>query len=141
MRRAECAVVVVPSVGQECDADDGLQVGGVVESWDVAAWPGLIDRFRRRNVGRPTQLSLRTAGPRGAGSSEHGYRLVDVRFDPAAVRAEIVLGDPESLDTRLSHRIANVRAVMVCTDATGRDTALRLDTVSGRCTLTVSEES
>ena len=51
------------------------------------------------------------------------------------------VGDPESLDTRLSHRISNVRAVMVCTDAAGRDTALRLDTVSGRCTITVSEES
>jgi nucleotide-binding universal stress UspA family protein len=143
MRRAECPVVVVPANRQDGDGSDiegAAPVGGVVESWDVGAWPGLIDRFRRRNVGRPTQLRLRTASPRGAGSSERGYCLIDVSFDPAAARAEIVLGDPESLDTRLAHRIANVRAVMVCTDAEGHDTALRLDTVSGRCTLTMGEE-
>lgn len=144
MRRAECPVVVVPANRQEggdmSEMDGAAPVGGVVESWDVGAWPGLIDRFRRRNVGRPTQLRLRTASPRGAGSSERGYCLVDVSFDPAASRAEIVLADPESLDTRLAHRIANVRAVMVCTDAEGRDTALRLDTVSGRCTLTIGQE-
>jgi nucleotide-binding universal stress UspA family protein len=141
MRRAECPVVVVPANQQASEPDTAHPVGGVEESWDVGAWPGLIDRFRQRNVGRPVQLRLRTASPRGTGSSERGYSLIDVSFDPAAARAEIVLGDPESLDTRLAHRIANVRAVMVCTDAEGRDTALRLDTVSGRCTLTVGEES
>jgi nucleotide-binding universal stress UspA family protein len=141
MRRAECPVVVVPAGQHEGESDAERRVGGVVESWDVTAWPGLIDRFRQRNRGRPTQLSLRTASPRGAGSSEKGYRLVDLSFDPAAARAEIVLGDPESGDTHLLHRIANVRALMVCTDATGRDTALRLDTTGGRCTLTLVEES
>jgi nucleotide-binding universal stress UspA family protein len=141
MRRAECPVVVVPAGQHEGEGDAERRVGGVVESWDVTAWPGLIDRFRQRNRGRPTQLSLRTASPRGAGSSEKGYRLVDLSFDPAAARAEIVLGDPESGDTHLLHRIANVRALMVCTDATGRDTALRLDTTGGRCTLTLVEES
>jgi nucleotide-binding universal stress UspA family protein len=141
MRKAECPVVVVPADRTEGDGETAPRAGGVVESWDVTAWPGLIDRFRQRNRGRPIQLSLRTASPRGAGSSEKGYRLVDLSFDPAAARAEIVLGDPESGDTHLLHRIANVRALMVCTDAKGRDTALRLDTTGGRCTLTLADES
>lgn len=140
MRRAECPVVVVPASPNEGDGEAAPRTGGVVESWDVTAWPGLIDRFRQRNRGRPTQLSLRTASPCGAGSSEKGYRLVDLSFDPAAARAEIVLGDPESGDTHLVHRIANVRALMVCTDAKGRDTALRLDTTGGRCTLALGED-
>jgi hypothetical protein len=33
-----------------------------------------------------------------------------------------------------------VRAVMVSTDATGRDVWLRLDTESGRCALLVTDE-
>ena len=140
VRRAECPVVVVPAARHEAE-NEPVHVGGVVESWDVTAWPALIDRFRQRNRGRPTQLSLRTASPRGAGSSEKGYRLVDLSFDPAAARAEIVLGDSESGDTHLLHRISNVRALMVCTDALGRDTALRLDTTGGRCTLSLAEES
>jgi len=139
IRGAECTVVVLPDRGQ--DAGDELlpAVGGVVESWDANAWPGLIQRFGRRNSGRPTQLRFRTASPQGVGSVESGYRLVDASFDRAAARAEIVLSDPETTGSQLSHRISNVRAVMVSTDASGRDTALRLDTVSGRCTLVLSD--
>jgi nucleotide-binding universal stress UspA family protein len=141
IRRADCTVVVLPDRGQ----DSGVEVlppavGGVVESWDANAWPGLIERFGRRNGGRATQLRFRTASPQGAGSVESGYHLIDASFDRAASRAEIVLGDPETAGSQLSHRISNVRAVMVSTDATGRDTALRLDTVSGRCTLVLSDD-
>jgi nucleotide-binding universal stress UspA family protein len=140
IRRADCTVIVVPDRGQ--DATDELlpPVGGVVESWDANAWPGLIQRFGQRNSGRPSQLRFQTASPQGVGSVESGYRLIDASFDRAAARAEIVLGDPESPSSQLSHRISNVRAVMVSTDATGRDTALRLDTVSGRCTLVLRDD-
>ena len=139
IRGAACTVVVIPDLGQD-GADDLLPaVGGVVESWDAGAWPGLIQRFARRNGGRPTQLRFRTASPQGVGSVESGYRLVDASFDRAAARAEIVLSDPETTGSQLSHRISNVRGVMVSTDATGRDTALRLDTASGRCTLVLSD--
>jgi len=140
IRRAGCVVVVMPDHGP--DGEDLLPAaGGVVESWDANAWPGLIQRFGRRNGGRPTQLRFRTASPQGVGSVESGYRLVDASFDRAAARAEIVLSDPETAGSQLSHRISNVRAVMVSTDATGRDTALRLDTVGGRCTLVLGEEA
>ena len=139
IRRAECVVVVMPDRGP--DGEDLLPAaGGVVESWDANAWPGLIQRFGRRNGGRATELRFRTASPQGVGSVESGYRLVDASFDRAASRAEIVLSDPETAGSQLSHRISNVRAVMVSTDATGRDTALRLDTVGGRCTLVLGEE-
>jgi len=139
IRRAGCVVVVMPDHGP--DGEDLLPAaGGVVESWDANAWPGLIQRFGRRNGGRPTQLRFRTASPQGVGSVESGYRLVDASFDRAAARAEIVLSDPETAGSQLSHRISNVRAVMVSTDATGRDTALRLDTVSGRCTLVLRDD-
>jgi len=114
-------------------------VGGVVESWDANAWAGLIERFGRRNAGRPTQLRFKTASPQGAGSVEQGYRLVDATFDRAAARAEIVLTDPDSSNLQVSHRISNVRAVMVSTDASGRDTSLRLDTATGRCTVTLGD--
>ena len=139
IRRAECVVVVMPDHGP--DGEDVLPpaAGGVVESWDANAWPGLIQRFGRRNGGRTTELRFRTASPQGVGSVESGYRLVDASFDRAASRAEIVLSDPETAGSQLSHRISNVRAVMVSTDATGRDTALRLDTVGGRCTLVLGE--
>jgi hypothetical protein len=116
-------------------------MGGVVESWDASAWPGLVERFGRRNGGRPTQLRFRTASPQGVGSIEQGYRLLDASFDRAATRAEIVLGDAESSGSQVSHRVSNVRAVMVSTDATGRDTALRLDTASGRCTVTLGDDA
>jgi len=139
IRRAACPVVVLPDRENESLEEVLPVVGGVVESWDTNAWPGLIERFGRRNGGRPTQLRFKTASPRGAGSVESGYRLVDATFDRAASRAEIVLSDPESPSSQLSHRISNVRAVMVSTDATGRDTALRLDTVSGRCTVVVGD--
>lgn len=139
VRHAECTVVVMPDHGQEQDAHALPAVGGVVESWDANAWPGLIERFGRRNGGRATQLRYKTPSPYGAGSVESGYRLVDASFDRAASRAEIVLGDRESSGLQLTHRISNVRAVMVSTDATGRDTALRLDTVNGRCTLVMEE--
>ena len=141
IRRATCTVVVMPDHGAEGLEELMPAVGGVVESWDSNAWPGLIQRFGRRNGGRPTQLRFRTASPQGVGSVESGYRLVDTTFDRAAARAEIVLSDPESEHSQLSHRISNVRAVMVSTDATGRDTALRLDTVSGRCTLVLSDDA
>jgi hypothetical protein len=140
IRRAECAVVVVPDRGHESTEEVLPMVGGVVESWDTDAWPGLIERFGRRNGGRPTRLRFKAASPQGAGSVESGYRLVDSSFDRAASRAEIVLSDPESTSSQLSHRISNVRAVMVSTDAAGRDTALRLDTVGGRCTVMCSDE-
>ena len=81
----------------------------------------------------------RRPGPQGAGSVESGYRLVDASFDRAASRAEIVLGDAETASSQLSHRISNVRAVMVSTDASGRDTALRLDTTTGCCTLVLRD--
>ena len=97
----------------------------------------MIEGFGRRNGGRDTQLRYKAASPQGAGSVESGYRLVDASFDRAASRAEIVLRDRETDALQLSHCFANVRSVMVSTDATGRDTALRLDTVSGRCTLVV----
>src|SRR5215207_3853712 len=139
IRRAECPVVVVPDRQNHSFEEVPAAVGGVVESWDANAWPGLIERFGRRNGGRATQLRFRTASPQGAGSVESGYRLVDASFDRAASRAEIVLSDPASASSQLSHRISNVRAVMVSTDATGRDTALRLDTVSGRCTVVLGE--
>jgi nucleotide-binding universal stress UspA family protein len=142
IRHADCTVVIVPDHGLEGTTDEVQPpVGGVVESWDASAWPGLIERFGRRNGGRPTQLRFKTASPHGAGSVESGYRLVDATFDRAASRAEIVLSDPESTSSQLSHRISNVRAVMVSTDASGRDTALRLDTVSGRCTLVLSDDA
>jgi nucleotide-binding universal stress UspA family protein len=141
IRRANCTVVVVPDQEKERSDDVTLTAGGVVESWDASAWPGLIERFGRRNGGRATELRFRTAGPQGAGSVEHGYRLVDATFDRAASRAEIVLGDPETPTSQLSHRISNVRAVMVSTDAAGHDTSLRLDTVSGRCTLVLNLDS
>ncbi|MFL5619178.1 MAG: universal stress protein [Gemmatimonadaceae bacterium] len=140
IRRADCTVVVLPDRGHESGVEVLPAIGGVVESWDADAWPGLIERFGRRNGGRVTQLRLKTASPQGAGSVESGYRLVDTSFDRAASRAEIVLGDPETPSSQLSHRISNVRAVMVSTDATGRDTALRFDTVSGRCTLVLSDD-
>jgi nucleotide-binding universal stress UspA family protein len=140
IRRADCTVVVLPDAGPESSAELPPAMGGVVESWDAHAWPGLIERFGRRNGGRATQLRFKTASPQGAGSVESGYHLVDASFDRAASRAEIVLGDPESASSQLSHRISNVRAVMVSTDATGRDTALRLDTVTGRFTLVLSDD-
>jgi nucleotide-binding universal stress UspA family protein len=140
IRRADCTVVVLPDAGPESGAEVPPAMGGVVESWDAHAWPGLIERFGLRNGGRATQLRFRTASPQGAGSVESGYHLVDASFDRAASRAEIVLGDPESTSSQLSHRISNVRAVMVSTDATGRDTALRLDTVTGRFTLVLSDD-
>jgi nucleotide-binding universal stress UspA family protein len=141
IRRATCTVVVAPDRGHEHNEDLLPAVGGVVESWDANAWPGLIERFGRRNSGRVVQLRFKTASPQGAGSVESGYRLVDASFDRAASRAVIVLTDPESPDSQLSHRISNVRAVMVSTDATGCDTALRLDTVGGRCTVVLSDDA
>jgi nucleotide-binding universal stress UspA family protein len=141
IRRTEWPLLVVPSRAQD-EADDARPaMGGVVESWDTSAWPGLIERFGRRNGGRPTQLRFRTASPQGVGSIEQGYRLLDASFDRAATRAEIVLGDAESSGSQVSHRVSNVRAVMVSTDASGRDTALRLDTASGRCTVTLSDDA
>jgi nucleotide-binding universal stress UspA family protein len=139
IRRADCTVVVMPDDGHDAGVEVFSTAGGFVESWDANAWPGLIERFGRRNGGRTTQRRVRTAGPRGAGSVESGYRLVDASFDRAASRAEIVLGDAETASSQLSHRISNVRAVMVSTDATGRDTALRLDTVTGRCTVVLGD--
>lgn len=139
IRHAECTVVVMPDRGHEAAEELLPAAGGVVESWDATAWPGLIERFGRRNSGRTTRLRFTTASPQGAGSVESGYRLVHASFDRAAARAEIVLGDPETASSQLVHRISNVRAVMVSTDATGRDTSLRLDTVSGRCTLVLSD--
>jgi nucleotide-binding universal stress UspA family protein len=139
IRRAECTVVVQPDRGHEPGVEMFSAAGGVVESWDANAWPGLIERFGQRNGGRATQLRVRTSGPQGAGSVESGYRLVDASFDRAASRAEIVLGDAETASSQLSHRISNVRAVMVSTDATGRDTALRLDTASGCCMLVLRD--
>jgi nucleotide-binding universal stress UspA family protein len=139
IRHAGCTVVVMADRGHDADAELLPVLGGVVESWDANAWPGLIERFGRRNGGRVTQLRYRSAGPQGAGSVESGYRLVDATFDRAASRAEFVLRGRETEDLQLCHRISNVRAVMVSTDTTGRDTALRLDTVSGRCTLVVGE--
>ena len=140
IRRAECPVVVVPDRGvAEPTEESASAVGGVVESWDANAWAGLIERFGRRNAGRPTQLRFKTASPQGAGSVEQGYRLVDATFDRAAARAEIVLTDPDSSNLQVSHRISNVRAVMVSTDASGRDTSLRLDTATGRCTVTLGD--
>ena len=141
IRRADCTVVVMPDRGNEQGMEVPPAMGGVVESWDSNAWPGLIERFGRRNGGRVTQLRFKTASPQGAGSVESGYRLVDASFDRAASRAEIVLGDAESASSQLSHRISNVRAVMLSTDASGRDTALRLDTASGRCTVVLSDEA
>ena len=96
IRRAECPVVIVPDRGAEPTEESLPAVGGVVESWDANAWAGLIERFGRRNAGRPTQLRFKTASPQGAGSVEQGYRLVDATFDRAAARAEIVLTDPDS---------------------------------------------
>jgi nucleotide-binding universal stress UspA family protein len=139
IRRAECPVVIVPDRGVEATEESLPSVGGVVESWDANAWAGLIERFGRRNAGRPTQLRFKTASPQGAGSIEQGYRLVDATFDRAAARAEIVLTDPDSSNLQVSHRISNVRAVMVSTDVMGRDTSLRLDTATGRCTVTLGE--
>jgi hypothetical protein len=133
--------MVIPDRGQETVDDVLPMAGGVVESWDSNAWPGLIERFGRRNGGRSTQLRFKTASPRGAGSVESGYRLVDTSFDRAASRAEIVLSDPESTSSQLSHRISNVRAVKVSTDALGRDMSLSLDTASGRCTVVVSDDA
>src|SRR5215204_209727 len=133
IRHAGCTVVVMPDRGREPEAELLPGLGGVVESWDANTWPALIEGFGRRNGGRDTQLRYKAASPQGAGSVESGYRLVDASFDRAASRAEIVLRGRESTSSQLSHRISNVRAVMVSTDATGRDTALRLDTVSGRC--------
>lgn len=141
IRHASCTVVVLPDRGNEPVEEVPPPIGGVVESWDANAWPGLIERFGRRNGGRATQLRFKTASPHGAGSVESGYRLVDATFDRGASRAEIVLSDPESESSQLSHRISNVRAVMVSTDATGRDTALRLDTMSGRCTVVLSDDA
>jgi nucleotide-binding universal stress UspA family protein len=141
IRRTEWPLLVVPSRPQDEAADVRPAMGGVVESWDASAWPGLIERFGRRNGGRPTQLRVRTASPQGVGSVEQGYRLLDASFDRAATRAEIVLGDAESSGSQVSHRVSNVRAVMVSTDATGRDTALRLDTASGRCTVTLGDDA
>jgi hypothetical protein len=134
-------VLVMPDRGHEAVEELLPPAGGVVESWDATAWPGLIERFGRRNSGRSTQLRSRTANPQGAGSVESGYRLVDASFDRAAVRAELVLGDPETASSQLVHRISNVRAVMVSTDATGRDTSLRLDTTNGRYTLVLSDDA
>ena len=139
IRRADCTVVVMPDRGQAPGVETFSTVGGVVESWDANAWPGLIERFGQRNGGRAAQLRVTTASPNGAGSVESGYHLVDASFDRAASRAEIVLGDAESPSSQLSHRISNVRAVMVSTDASGRDTVLRLDTVSGRCTVALGD--
>jgi len=140
IRRAECPVVIVPDRGTTEPTEESVAgVGGVVESWDANAWAGLIERFGRRNAGRPTQLRFKTASPQGATSVEQGYRLVDATFDRAAARAEIVLTDPDSSNLQVSHRISSVRAVMVSTDASGRDTSLRLDTSSGRCTVTLGD--
>jgi nucleotide-binding universal stress UspA family protein len=139
IRQSRCMVVVIPDRGREPDTELFPVLGGIVESWDAKAWPGLIERFGRRNAGRAAQLRYKAASPQGAGSVESGYRLVDVSFDRAASRAEIVLRDRDKDGLQLSHRISNVRAVMVSTDAAGRDTALRLDTVSGRCTVLMGE--
>jgi nucleotide-binding universal stress UspA family protein len=140
IRRADCTVAVLPDRGHESGAALLPVAGGVVESWDLSAWPALIEGFGRRNGGRAAQLRFKAASPHGAGSVESGFRLVDASFDRAASRAEIVLVDPDTDGSQLSHRISNVRAVMVSTDATGRDIWLRLDTESGRCTLMVTDE-
>src|SRR6478609_5053075 len=139
IRRAECPVMIVPDRAAAEPNGESAALGGVVESWDANAWAGLVERFGRRNAGRPTQLRFKTASPQGAGSIEQGYRLVDTTFDRAAARAEIVLTDPDSANLQVSHRISNVRAVMVSTNSSGRDTSLRLDTVSGRCTVTLGD--
>jgi len=140
IRRADCTVAVMPDRGHESSAEVLPVAGGVVESWDPTAWPALIEGFARRNGGRAAQLRFKAASPQGAGSVESGFRLVDASFDRAATRAEIVLADPDVDGSQLSHRISNVRAVMVSTDASGRDVWLRLDTESGRCALLVTDE-
>jgi nucleotide-binding universal stress UspA family protein len=139
IRRAECPVMIVPDRAAAEPSGESAALGGVVESWDANAWAGLVERFGRRNAGRPTQLRFKTASPQGAGSIEQGYRLVDTTFDRAAARAEIVLTDPDSMNLQVSHRISNVRAVMVSTDSSGRDTSLRLDTATGRCTVSLGD--
>ena len=141
IRRASCSVLVVPDEGGDASIEVVTQLTGSRESTEKGDWPALLQSFTKRNTGRGTRLDVEPASPGGAVSVEQGYLLLGVDFDPHDDRADIMLGDPETMRNHLTHRIAGLRAITEITDCHGRNSALRFDSMNGRYTLTLSDSN
>ncbi len=137
VRRGPRAVLVAPEQPYDNELDAGSWLTGVTVSRTPDAWPAFLRRFSERNTGRPAQLTL-DAGKSGTTSVERGYVLLGVDYDRRTVRADIMLGDPMTMGSHVTHCIAGLRSLELVSDMDGRDLRLELDGAAGRYTLTLA---
>jgi hypothetical protein len=68
-------------------------------------------------------------------SVDRGYLLLAVDYDRRGERADIILGDPHTAGSHLTHRITGISRILTVMDPDGRDSRVEFDTGSGRCML------
>lgn len=135
VRGAPCCVLVAPERAEDDDVDASLVFGQVRPSEDPSEWRELLHAVSDRNAGRRARLSLEAASPGGVESVDRGYLLLAVDYDRRGERADIILGDPHTAGSHLTHRITGISRIQTVMDPDGRDSRVEFDTRSGRCML------
>jgi hypothetical protein len=108
---------------------------GTSESRASRDWADQLAAFTGRNAGRRTRLEVDDPAI-GAQTQETGYVFTGAFYDTHACRVQILLGEPGAGRVHLSRSIGDVDSVSVLTDASERDTALRIAHGSGQTLLT-----
>jgi len=135
IRGAPCCVLVAPERIEDERSDANLLFGETRPSTSPEEWRTLLQEVTDRNAGRKARFSLAATSPGGIESVDRGYQLLAVDYDRRGGRVDIILGDPHSMGSHLSHRITGVRKIQTVSEPDGRDARVEFDTHSGRCTL------
>lgn len=135
IRGAPCCVLVAPERPADDDPDASLVFGQIRPSGNPSEWRELLHAVSDRNAGRRARLSLEAVSPGGVESVDRGYLLLAVDYDRRGERADIILGDPHTAGSHLTHRITGISRILTVMDPDGRDSRVEFDTGSGRCML------
>lgn len=135
LRRAQCAVLVVPPARTRSGGADGDE-SSVTMRFERTRWAEVLDDFTRANAGRRTRLEVDDP-ELGAQQQEQDYRLLGIAFDSHDQRVEIMLGELGGGEPHLSRSIAGVEALHLLSDRDGHELALHLRHGGGQTILTL----
>ena len=135
LRHAGRSVLVAPEPPAAEAARLALRIHGTVDVVAPDSWAAVLDKFSKRNTGRPAKLEV-DHPELGAQMQLSGFALLGVTYDPHDERIDIMFGDAAAKTRHLTRSITRVDEISIAAPDGGPEGALRILSGRGQTLLT-----
>ncbi|MEP6619623.1 MAG: universal stress protein [bacterium] len=139
VRAHSCPVLIVPEVPDDRAAELNVVLTGI-DTWNKDDWGAQLDEFTVRNRGRRVRFSMDVDLAGGGQCVAQDYVVRALSYDAYNRLVAIVLGDSLRTNSVLTLTYDDASAFTLYADVDGRDTRLVIETRTGRCTLTFTDD-